>query len=736
MPTNIRTLGVHGKNAPTKSTKKVQASDFGIAGIIGLFERKYAKAMLIENQPKELEVLGVEFDSATYGKDTTKLFWANLKSQPGKLYVKSHVSADAVIASKDITDQNDGLESALLLANDLKTVMNAHAADGTIHTTHKDDTNFPVTTPSAQELTSLLLLTNALVTAYIAHEADAAKASAWSFHKAQETGTHALTSSATVTTLANAITMLNDLETKYKAHDADGTAHNTGSQHQIATAQAAATPAKTMTIQSAYKGELDYGTSGNRTGVTIENGVRYTTKLAASMATSATSVKLVSVIGIKVGDIVTIYGTGATPGTQNVKVTEIDETAQTISWTGAIGITGTAADVADVPGFKIHTWRKGVSGLVNEVETALGKSWCTMEPEVTEFYVQNVHAQNRWILVTDESSSSTNLESFPENIVTVEYLAAGANGTAPTTSVHWALDLPAFDGLPVRLIANCETSDVATQKAVENYCANRDDTPVAITVIAENQTADQLKVIGAGYQRSDDVFQVNVADWFGVTDPYNSAANAPDRIVPNVGAVMGAWLRSIATKGIHYIPSTNDMALYGINSIYNSNLGDLDDEDRTALAEYGINIIQFVNGSGFIIRNFFTPSTALATMFANGILMRNFIKVSAEDSLKGSENTPNSMTRIKNDADAITSFMRTLWDKGSTGSVPSGETFGQQVDPDTGAADKFEDHVEVLADAVNNPVSSIEAGERTLDVYFTYPAPSGSIQINVGILLQ
>jgi hypothetical protein len=84
---------------------------------------------------------------------------------------------------------------------------------------------------------------------------------------------------------------------------------------------------------------------------------------------------------------------------------------------------------------------------------------------------------------------------------------------------------------------------------------------------------------------------------------------------------------------------------------------------------------------------------------------------------------------------AILTFMLSLWRKGSTGTVPEGETFGRSVNED-GTLTTWEDHIIIQADAVNNPQSSIDAGERNIDVWFSYPAPATSIQIGVGILLR
>lgn len=748
MPTILRKLGVHGKNGPTIQQRRVTASDFSIIGLVGQFERKYDKAFEVSD-PDELQVIfGGNFNSNYYGYDVMKTFFNNLAGSEATSYIKSHVgfdgsSIDAVVASSLVTDQN-GLPSLLLLLNDL-------------------------------------------ITAYDTHDADAELAAAWSYHAAQEASDHSLlTGSTQVTTLDEAITKINDLKSKYNAHDADGSAHGVASSHQestadatnmataialvnslktvqnahaadaaqhtggvdnvnypVSTTNASGTPANTLKIEAGYKagsasGALEYGISGNRTGYKVVGGIRYTTQLAATVAAVATSATLDSVVGIQIGDLVVFNASGGTGAIITKKVTAVDQNANTISWSGAFhgSVTGAINDDVNVPGFKIETYRKSLEGIVSEVETDLGDLWCTLESEVTQYYVENVHQNNKYIKVSDQSSASTTIETFPNEIPSVTLLTSGADGTSPTTSAHWSRDLTKLNDLPVRLIANPETTSRSIQKAGEIYCSGRDDTPIWVATLAEDQDEDQLKIIGSDYQRGGNVFQVNVAEWIGIDDDFNTAPNSPDRYVPNVGALMGVWIRSIATLGIHYIPCTEDVPIVGINSLSNSSLGEnVSDRVRTELSEYGINIIQFVQGSGFRIRNLFTPSTDTATQFANGIIMRNFFKVSAEDSLQASENTPNSFNRINEDKQALRKFFYQIWFRGSTGSVPVGESFGQQQNAD-GSLTQPEDHFNIKADAINNPQSSINAGERNLSVSFSYPTPSGSIDIEVGILLR
>lgn len=137
----------------------------------------------------------------------------------------------------------DNMETAFALANSLKTVMNAHAADGGggLHV-NADATNFPVATADATTLATLLALAGALLTAYDVHDDDSELGAAWLYHDAQESGDHSPVSAVTPTTLQEAITRLNDLKAKYNAHDADATTHTSGSNaNQEATADGSQT---------------------------------------------------------------------------------------------------------------------------------------------------------------------------------------------------------------------------------------------------------------------------------------------------------------------------------------------------------------------------------------------------------------------------------------------------------------------------------------------------------------
>jgi hypothetical protein len=493
--------------------------------------------------------------------------------------------------------------------------------------------------------------------------------------------------------------------------------------------------AATLRLDSAYLTELEYSASGNRTAYTITNGSRFSTTILTTGTKDDTYVIVNSVAGMKVGDYIKVVATAGGGATVYKKITEIDASTGKVSFSGAFHGSANAAetDAVTIPGFRLRIWRKDINGIVTEVDEDLGAVYCSMEPEVTDYYVQNVFANSKWVLATDLASASVGFLSWPVDVSTVTYLTSGADGTAPTTNSHWGINNATFDNLPIRFLANCETTDVATQKALETYCRGRWDNPKVIYNIAKSQTKSQLITIGNNYQRADDVLGVIIEKWLKVTDPFSTSPLAPYREVPSVGHIMGAWVRSIGALGIHWVPANSNVPLYGVMGLVGTEFTDAN--DRTDLAEAGVNTIINISGVGYVMATFYTPSVTKEFMFGNGILMREYVKISVVDSQLLSYDEPNTFRRIQNAAVAIQNFYYRLWDVGSTGSVPEGETFGQSINSD-GSYTKPTDHFFVQADLVNNPQSSIDNGERNLDSWFTYPAPAASIRIGVGLWLR
>lgn len=497
--------------------------------------------------------------------------------------------------------------------------------------------------------------------------------------------------------------------------------------------------ADAYSIQAAYQEELEHGTSGNRTGFRITHADRFTTQAAGTVAaTGVSTAPLDSVIGIEVGDII-LFRTNGGASPVYKKVTAIDEAANTVTWSGNFEVSGGSGetlaidDEVAIPGFTVRTFRRSPSGIESEVALNLSTQVCSTESEVTDFYVENIHAANPWIKVT-EASASTLGDRIPVANASTVYLQNGNDGTDVSNAAGARVFYEKLNDADIRFLANPETTDVSIQKELEIYskARSKNDNPVVLTVIAEDRTKSQLITIGNSYQRSDEVDMVIAANWLRVADPFSTAQNAPLRTVPNCGHVMGAWVRTIDTLGVHYVPAVNNILLLGALGVVGDQFPN--NRDRTDIAEAGVNLIQERVGVGIKLANARTPSTDVAYAFGNGIVMRNFIKISSVDSLQSSENTPNSLNRVQADANAIQTFLYNLWFRGSTGDVPEGESFGQTQEADGPSV--ATDHFTVSIDPIKNSRANLQAGQRTIDVYFTFPAPAESIVIGVGILLR
>lgn len=604
----MRTLGVYGANLPTKSERSVEPADFSKAALIGNFDRKFDKAFPFRNTQEALQVLGPQDNPAAYGWDAVNGFFANLRGNPGTLYVLPYKGTSAVQATVSLNDAQSP------------------------------------------------------------------------------------------------------------------------------------TPEATLKLSAAFQGEDEYGVSGNRTGYTFLRGASFSsavTTLPTGTGTTARIMTLESVVGFKVGDVLHLYKTGYA---EYHFLTAVDEAAKTVTWADAdYAGSGAEADyTAACLAFKINIYRKDTKGVVSEVDRDVGKQWCTFNSADPDKYVENVLQASSWMKATKlaVSGGPTAAELFPVDVTTVAYLASGADGSAPASVSDWNAIYALLDNLPVRQIANVETSNSDYQQALETYAANRatNDNPI-VAFVGEFDLSTKAEAVAAGqtFQRSDEVDAVFVHNWIGVPDPFAVSPSSPKRAVPNAGHVMGWWIAGIATYGIHAIPARKNFPLRGASEVYGYTADA--DTDRTDLAEAGVNVIQNIAGRGLIVRNLFTSSTDKAFRFANALIMRNFIKISGVDSLQDSENTPNDISGVREDRMAMLQFMNRLWTRGSTGNVKEGETFGR-YEKDDGTLSGKDDAFEVIGDASNNSVATLQAGERNLDTWFMFPAPCGSLRVGVGLIYR
>ena len=486
-----------------------------------------------------------------------------------------------------------------------------------------------------------------------------------------------------------------------------------------------------LTVKASYQGEDEYGTFANRTGIAVERGAYFETAIS-SYASKVFTVE--SCAGLHIGDIVCVHYVGDSTGSDTyTTIVALSESTKTVEVADAVTMSDVADYVLQGMGFKLKIYRKSLTGIVSQVDTTLGEVWCTLNADDPDHYVSQVFEQSSYVKV-QVNTTATAVENKLPVTATLAYLSGGTTGTMPTNVVSWKPYFNAFDTLPVRMLALCETANDQIQSSLEQYCRNRDDNPIAV-LVAQYGLSTKQDMINTGnfFQRSDEVDALLVGNWLGVPNPFSTSSVAPDREIPCVGHVMGEWIYSIEQNGIHSSPARKNCALSGVNSVIGYTADK--DEDRTNLADAGINVIQKMKGKGFILRNAFTPSTAKEFRYVNAVIERNFIKVSCVDSLQDSENTPNTIANVREDRMAVLQFMNKLWRSGSNGSTKEGETFGQ-YEKDDGSLSTTEDAFEVIADASNNSVATLQAGERNIDIWFMFPAPAGSIKVGCGLIYK
>ncbi|TGL39632.1 hypothetical protein EHQ53_14010 [Leptospira langatensis] len=498
--------------------------------------------------------------------------------------------------------------------------------------------------------------------------------------------------------------------------------------------------AATLAISAAYGDGtvsiVDKSFDGNLSGYTINSnfgagdlGGRFQTTVGTNASLGATSLVLSSVAGLRIGDILKIRSTSL----QYTKISAIDANTNTVTCTALTAAT-VATDPVDTLGFQITCYRKNSNGIVSKVSLPENSIWLSLEPENTEFYVNNAFKNHPYLSLTDSASASSPVQNtYPSSITTPAFLASGSDGTAPSSASDWNL-YSAFDIYPVRFLFNTDTTLSGVNIAGEAYCGNRLDTPQWLYNIPAQQSKASYIAIGQSYQRSNQVNGEIVAGWRNVTDPIGVGSNPVLRI-PNVGAIVGTWIRAFFTGGVHRSPAGDDFPLIGFLTTSDATENTFTEQDRADLQNAGINIIQDLPGRGTLNRSFITPSTSAAYLFGKWNLLQNFIKISAAESNSAAENRPNRIAALKNIGNAIEDFGERLYDASYPfGIDPANGAFGQFFNPD-GTISTFDQVFQVQVDQFNNPNSAITNGEGSIYVFF-YPSPDlRKLGIGVGFLI-
>lgn len=102
-------LGVRGQDLATRRGNVVTPANFGIAGMMGHFQRRYAKAFLCTSPTQFTAIFGGYFSPAAFGPDVVNDFFNNLAGTAGSVMVAAYVgnsggTIDAVVATIQAND--------------------------------------------------------------------------------------------------------------------------------------------------------------------------------------------------------------------------------------------------------------------------------------------------------------------------------------------------------------------------------------------------------------------------------------------------------------------------------------------------------------------------------------------------------------------------------------------------------------------------------------------------------
>lgn len=745
----MRRLGVYGENLPTKKERTVEPADFSIAGLMGFFDRQYKKPYRLRSDIEGRTIFGEQTNRNFYGWDCLNGFFANLKGASGSIYVLSPVGKNAVQASLGILDGNG--ETTLLIKaayqgedeyGEFANRTGVSIEEGVCYESAivaTEDTVVTVESCAGLHVGDIVRVGDqySVVEAISESARSVTLKDALSGDTLQGVGFKLKTYRKSLTGLVDEVDKtLGEIWCTLNPNDPDHYAPQVFQQSSYIRVEQQTTSGESSLVSEATKATgtlgslkftaLDAGAAGNGISVTVTKVTEQTGALvtAAVTAYDADEHTVTADIDVAVGDSVKLVS-----GEDELvaQVTAVSDGVITLDeWSTVEGFAPTIIE---------HDTRASVAHCevtISEQDTvATTKSFPTVADvaDLPLVSVEHLSGDAEYGTVSlsggKDAVYSDPIPSFPVN--QEGYLSGGTRG-----EVEW--DFHAFDTYPVRMLALCESANDKLQSSLEQYCRNRDDNPIAVLVPQYGlSTKGAMGLAGNFFQRSDEVDALFVGNWLGVPDPFSSSPVAPDREVPPVGHVMGMWIYSISQNGVHSTPARKNCSLSGVNSVIGYTADK--DQDRTDLAEAGVNVIQKVVGKGFLLRNAFTPSTAKEFRYANAVLQRNYIKVSCVDSLQDSENTPNTIAYVREDRMAVLQFMNKLWRNGSNGSTREGEFFGQ-YEKDDGSMSTIEDAFEVIADATNNSVATLQAGERNVDIWFMFPAPAGSIKIGVGLIYK
>lgn len=515
----------------------------------------------------------------------------------------------------------------------------------------------------------------------------------------------------------NAGTKKNDLKFLFRPYKASDSVQASSSINDNG-----GTPAPTLTLKSAFKNEDSFGTWDNSTGFTIEHvsALSFTVETETT-ANQTTGIVLNSVVGIVVNDVLKVTVSSID---YNLKVTAINESAKTID----IAIDGTTpifpvGTVVNVMYFRIVSYRKSDKGFVKKQENLFTETNLTMEsghPNYAVTVLQN-HPLFKGV---DGLSSNLYWKKFPAENSTVVFLASGSDGTAPSTVSDWESIQPYFTDTKINFFLNTGTTDKDVRKNYEVWSRSIDSFPLYLQPIQDYANDwESLENEGKGFLVSEGWSQTALFyGWRYVSDPIGDTGS---KKIPVIGKVLGKWMYAIHSGSTHRGLSEAEFVLdgdvTGSQKIYEDDMNVWNGTVRTRLYNAGVNIVQYVQGTGLLTRNFRSPSNDYLARDLHIHAINQLLKFWAEEFLKDLEGKAAKFLEVQKKAIQVENQLLIPLHQGSFPPYVVSETAGvngsgafRDVNENDEVA-SVSDIARVIVDRFNNPKSSFNNGDVNMD---------------------
>jgi len=699
-----RKLGVHGKDLPALVPAVAGDAAINTAGMVFLSERGPAEVKEVTSAPEWAKIFG-GYVKGFYGKYEAEGFFQNLQGVDGTLFCRRYVPADAS-AAYAMLQNGDSVDSLKLSAAFLGALDKGSHGKKVLYTVLHSN-RVEDTLVAAADIGAVKLYVNGAVNFEVGDHIIINNGA--EFETKEIISKDESENSLTVSALTKSFAVTPQAGFQRWGFSVAKTAASLAGL-------AAGTYTATITIDGVAI-PVSVTAAGSETIQQIIDEIQADVGAAG----------VVSFDAVGNGFIKVLSATTGLTSTVSISDTDLFAGLTDVLGTPETAVPGEESSSVKTLNFDLAIYRKNSVGVIELQENWTFLSMSPLVSTYVERVLNNQYSGSMQLLGEDQSAPVT-VDHF--NLLPVEVALpvaldqGGVDGTLPGNS-DWNTLLAEFDVKDIRHLCNPESITKTVNDYGEAYCKGRGDC-IWYSNLQGNQTYAELLITGQQYVVSNDSYRMNNNGWLEISDPIGVGVE-PTIYVPNVGFIMGSVIYWISKHGYQRVPAGVQESLRGVLGIWGDQV--LDDVKRTKLADLGINLIQFVPGSGICLRNGRMGSTNKAYKWYNQIFMRLYYKVTFQQSFQEIENEETGEALLTKLFNAVRSYM--LVDYNGTSARTGKKSAFLRM---TGG--KFEDVVTIICDASNNTKEDVLAGNVNVHLYFTPPPPAESIEIGVGISLQ